>query len=98
MPEDKNRQFLDFEKPIKELFDEIEKLQQSAEKTKIDSTDLIKKYKDQVIEKRREITQQPQQLAKGAIEQASRQALYLEVYPEDDHQFCGAAWRPECKR
>src|ERR1700709_528774 len=57
MPEDKNRQFLDFEKPIKELFDEIEKLQQSAEKTKIDSTDLIKKYKDQVIEKRREITQ-----------------------------------------
>src|SRR3954463_3875475 len=57
MPEDKNRQFLDFEKPIKELFDEIEKLQQSAEKTKIDSTDLIKKYKDQVIEKRKEITQ-----------------------------------------
>ena len=58
MPENKNRQFLDFEKPIKELFDEIEKLQQSAEKTKIDSTELIKKYKDQVIEKRREITQQ----------------------------------------
>src|SRR3984885_805193 len=57
MPEDKNRQFLDFEKPIKDLFDEIEKLQQSAEKTKIDSTELIKKYKDQVIEKRREITQ-----------------------------------------
>jgi len=56
MPEDKNRQFLDFEKPIKDLFDEIEKLQQSAEKTKIDSTELIKKYKDQVIEKRREIT------------------------------------------
>jgi acetyl-CoA carboxylase carboxyl transferase subunit alpha len=56
MPEDKNRQFLDFEKPIKELFDEIVKLQQSAEKTKIDSTDLIKKYQDQIIEKRREIT------------------------------------------
>lgn len=58
MPEDKNRQFLDFEKPIKELFDEIEKLQQSAEKTKIDSTELIQKYKDQVIEKRRQITLQ----------------------------------------
>ena len=58
MPEDKNRQFLDFEKPIKDLFDEIEKLQQSAEKTKIDSTELIQKYKDQVIEKRRQITLQ----------------------------------------
>ena len=57
MPENKNRQFLDFEKPIKDLFDEIEKLQQSAEKTKIDSSELIKKYEDQVIEKRREITQ-----------------------------------------
>jgi len=57
MPEDKNRQFLDFEKPIKELFDEIEKLQISAEKTKIDATEHIKKYQDQVIEKRREITQ-----------------------------------------
>ena len=57
MPEDKNRQFLDFEKPIKELFDEIEKLQVSAEKTKIDATEHIKKYQDQVIEKRREITQ-----------------------------------------
>lgn len=56
MPENKNRQFLDFEKPIKELFDEIEKLKLSAEKTKIDSTELIKKYEDQVIEKRREIT------------------------------------------
>ena len=36
MPLDKNRQFLDFEKPIKELFDEIEKLKQTAEKTKVD--------------------------------------------------------------
>jgi len=56
MPEDKNRQFLDFEKPIKDLFDEIEKLQQSAEKTKIDPSEHIQKYRDKIIEKRREIT------------------------------------------
>ncbi len=30
MPQAKNRQFLDFEKPIKELFDEIEKLKQTG--------------------------------------------------------------------
>ncbi|PWT76873.1 MAG: acetyl-CoA carboxylase carboxyl transferase subunit alpha [Bacteroidetes bacterium] len=57
MPSDKNRQFLDFEKPIKELFDEIEKLKQTAEKTKVDLGDSIRKLQDQVTEKRREITQ-----------------------------------------
>ena len=57
MPSDKNRQFLDFEKPIKELFDEIEKLRQTAEKTKVDLGDSIKKLQGQVLEKRREITQ-----------------------------------------
>src|ERR1700760_3193827 len=57
MPQAKNRQFLDFEKPIKELFDEIEKLKQTAEKTKVDLSDSIRKLEDQVIEKRRDITQ-----------------------------------------
>src|SRR6516225_8291051 len=57
MPLDKNRQFLDFEKPIKELFDEIEKLRQTSEKTKVDLSDSIRKLQQQVIEKRREITQ-----------------------------------------
>src|SRR6267142_6459754 len=57
IPQAKNRQFLDFERPIKELFEEIEKLKQTAEKTKVDLTDSIQKLEDQVIEKRREITQ-----------------------------------------
>src|SRR3984893_3046096 len=56
MPQAKNRQFLDFEKPIKELFDEIEKLKQTAEKTKVDLSDSIRKLEEQVLEKRREIT------------------------------------------
>jgi acetyl-CoA carboxylase carboxyl transferase subunit alpha len=57
MPQDKNRQFLDFEKPIKDLFDEIEKLKQTQEKTKVDLSDSIRKLEEQVIEKRRVITQ-----------------------------------------
>ncbi len=56
MPENKNRQFLDFERPIKELFDEIEKLKQIAEKTKLDNTSYIHQLEDQVVDKRREIT------------------------------------------
>ena len=56
MPLDKNRQFLDFEKPIKELFDEIEKLKLTAEKTKVNLTDSINKLYDQVTERRRDIT------------------------------------------
>jgi acetyl-CoA carboxylase carboxyl transferase subunit alpha len=57
MPQDKNRQFLDFERPIKELFEEIDKLKLTAEKTKVDLSDSIRKLQDQVIERRREITQ-----------------------------------------
>jgi acetyl-CoA carboxylase carboxyl transferase subunit alpha len=56
MPQDKNRQFLDFEKPIRELFEDIEKLKQTAEKSKVDLSDSISKLEQQVIEKRREIT------------------------------------------
>jgi acetyl-CoA carboxylase carboxyl transferase subunit alpha len=56
MPLDKNRQFLDFEKPIKELFDEIEKLRATSEKTKVDLSDSINKLYDQVTERRRDIT------------------------------------------
>ncbi|MBC8032745.1 MAG: acetyl-CoA carboxylase carboxyltransferase subunit alpha [Chitinophagaceae bacterium] len=56
MPENKNRQFLDFERPIKELFDEIEKLKQIAEKTKLDNSNYIAQLEGQVLEKRREIT------------------------------------------
>ncbi|RYY25611.1 MAG: acetyl-CoA carboxylase carboxyltransferase subunit alpha [Chitinophagaceae bacterium] len=57
MPQDKNRQFLDFEKPIKDLFDHIEIQKQQAEKSKIDATDHIRKLEATIIERRREITQ-----------------------------------------
>src|SRR4030095_5428915 len=56
MPLDKNRQFLDFEKPIKEIFDEIDNLRLTAEKTKVNLTDSINKLYDQVTERRRDIT------------------------------------------
>ena len=36
MPANANRQFLDFEKPIKDLIDEIEKLKHASESKKID--------------------------------------------------------------
>ena len=53
MPQDKNRQFLDFEKPIKDLFDDIDRLKTTAEKSKVDLTDSIRKLEDQVIQKRK---------------------------------------------
>lgn len=58
MPQDKNRQFLEFEKPIKDLFEDIEKQKQQAEKNpKIDYSSSISQLEASVIEKRREITQ-----------------------------------------
>src|SRR6185436_6347818 len=51
------RQFLDFEKPVKDLIDEIENARHRQEKTKIDMTDLISRLEQNITDKRREITQ-----------------------------------------
>ena len=45
MPSNANRQFLDFEKPIKELIDEVEKLKHTAEKTKVIRVTLSKSWR-----------------------------------------------------
>lgn len=57
MPSNANRQFLDFEKPIKDLIDEIEKLRHASESKKIDYSEMIGKLEAQILERRRELTQ-----------------------------------------
>lgn len=57
MPSNANRQYLDFEKPIKDLIDEIEKLKHTAEKTKVDMSEPIGKLQNSIMEKRKEITE-----------------------------------------
>jgi len=56
MPTNANRQFLDFEKPVKDLIDEIEGARHRQEKTKIDMTDWIRGLEQNILEKRKEIT------------------------------------------
>lgn len=58
MPQDKNRQFIDFEKPIKELFEEIADLQQKAAKGKVDYSKVIEDLQAQILQKRKELTSQ----------------------------------------
>ena len=58
MPINANRQFLDFEKPIKDLIDEIEKLKHTAEKTRVNMSDAIARLESSVLEKRKSITEQ----------------------------------------
>jgi acetyl-CoA carboxylase carboxyl transferase subunit alpha len=57
MPSNANRQFLDFEKPVKDLIDEIENSKNRQEKTNIDMSDMIQRLEQNIIEKRKEITQ-----------------------------------------
>lgn len=58
MPQDKNRQYLEFEKPIKDLFEEIEVTLHNAQKNpKIDYSVTINQLQQSVLEKRKEITQ-----------------------------------------
>lgn len=58
MPQDKNRQFIDFEKPIKELLEEIADLEQKAAKGKVDYNKVIEDLRGQVLQKRKELTGQ----------------------------------------
>ena len=57
MPELKNRQFLDFEKPIKDLYDQVEILKTSAEKSKTDMSGAIAALEERIVETKRELTQ-----------------------------------------
>jgi acetyl-CoA carboxylase carboxyl transferase subunit alpha len=57
MPSNANRQFLDFEKPIKDLIDEIENMKHRQEKTKLDLSETINKLEQTILERRKEVTQ-----------------------------------------
>ncbi|MBN8667360.1 MAG: acetyl-CoA carboxylase carboxyltransferase subunit alpha [Chitinophagales bacterium] len=57
MPTNANRQFLEFEKPIKDLIEEIEHLKKSSETKKIDHSSGIHQLEEMILEKRKEITQ-----------------------------------------
>lgn len=57
MPQFKQRQFIEFENPIRELFDQAAQLKQMAEKNpKVDYTDAIRQLEDSIVEKRVDIT------------------------------------------
>jgi acetyl-CoA carboxylase carboxyl transferase subunit alpha len=56
MPELKNRQFLDFEKPVKDLYDQIDQLRQSAEKTKTDMSAAIGFLEEKIVEQKKQLT------------------------------------------
>ena len=58
MGEISTRQFLEFEKPIKDLFDQIEQLKKTAEKNNLDLTPSIQQLEEKIEEKKVEITQQ----------------------------------------
>lgn len=57
MPELKNRQFLDFEKPIKDLYDQLDVLKVMAEKSKADMTTAIADLERKIVEAKQELTQ-----------------------------------------
>lgn len=56
MIELKKRQFLDFEKPIKELYDQIEQLKITSEKSKTNMTSAITLLEERIVETKKQIT------------------------------------------
>src|SRR6478736_1798489 len=58
MPQYPNRQFLDFEQPIKELYEQIDQTKKLAEKnSKIDYSQTIMQLEESVLERRKNITE-----------------------------------------
>jgi acetyl-CoA carboxylase carboxyl transferase subunit alpha len=56
MPQLKNRQFLDFEKPVKDLYDQIAQLEDTADKSNSDMSDAIALLEDKITQTKRSIT------------------------------------------
>ena len=56
MPEFKKRQFLDFEKPVKDLYDQLEQITTSAEKNKADVSGYIKVLEQKINDAKRDLT------------------------------------------
>ncbi len=56
MPQLKNRQFLDFEKPVKDLYDQIAQLEDTAQKSNSDMSDAIALLEDKITITKRSIT------------------------------------------
>jgi acetyl-CoA carboxylase carboxyl transferase subunit alpha len=58
MPEYPNRQFLDLEQPIKELYEQIDQTKKLADKNpKVDYSSTIRQLQEGIIEKRKDITE-----------------------------------------
>jgi acetyl-CoA carboxylase carboxyl transferase subunit alpha len=59
MPALENRQFIEVEKPIKELVDQLKEISRLSEKNqnKVDYTETIQKLEDEIVAKRKEVTQ-----------------------------------------
>ncbi|MEJ7589779.1 MAG: acetyl-CoA carboxylase carboxyltransferase subunit alpha [Ferruginibacter sp.] len=57
MPELKNRQFLDFEKPVKDLYDQVDLLKAAQEKSKTDMSASIASIEQRIVETKKDLTQ-----------------------------------------
>lgn len=56
MPQLENRQFLDFEKPIKDLYDQIEQFKTAQEKSKVNHSASIQAIEDKILEIKKNLT------------------------------------------
>lgn len=56
MPQLQNRQFLDFEKPIKELYDQVEQLKQTQSKSGTNLTSGIEALEQKIVQTKKQIT------------------------------------------
>ena len=80
MPSNANRQFLDFEKPIKDLIETIEKYKHDAEKNKMDMSEPIRQLEESILQKKKRDHRSSYKLATGSVEPSSRSSIHVEIH------------------
>jgi acetyl-CoA carboxylase carboxyl transferase subunit alpha len=82
MPAYPNRQFLEFEQPIKDLYEQIDATKKLAEKNpKIDLSATVAQLEKSIVDKRKAITESLSPWQRVQLSRHPGQTLYLKIYP-----------------
>ena len=96
MPEYPNRQFFNFEQPIKELYEQIDQTKKLADKnSKVDYRQaLCNNYRNSILEKRKEITEHLTPWQRVQLSRHPDRPYTLKYINNMCTNFIELAWRP----
>ena len=91
--------FLDFEKPVEELIDQMDKLKQVGEKSKVDISASIKELEVKIQATRKKIAEKLTPWQRVQLSRHPDRPYTLDYIQYINRRpIYGTAWRPQCER